>query len=64
MAGSYSHVVDNDGTFRGISLLDNLADIHEAIEEMVLMIEIASDGDKDVIEVWRKKAIKQQAERY
>jgi len=28
------------------------------------MIEIASDGDKDVIEVWRKKAIKQQAERY
>lgn len=38
MAGSYRHVTDADGSFRGIDLIDNLGDAYEALEEMHAMI--------------------------
>lgn len=38
MAGSYRHVTDADGSFRGIDLIDNLGDAYEALEEMHDMI--------------------------
>ena len=38
MAGSYKHVVDSEGKFRGVDHLDNLGDAYEAIEEMYGMI--------------------------
>jgi hypothetical protein len=63
MAGSYRHVTNADGTFRGIDLIDNLGDAHEALEEMHQMIaylatELAEcDGQNDarhmVHEAWR-----------
>lgn len=38
MAGSWSHVVDDDGVYRGMDLLDDMGDAHEAIEEMAFML--------------------------
>jgi len=38
VAGSYRHVTNSDGSYRGIDLLDNLGDASEAIEEMWQMI--------------------------
>lgn len=44
MAGSYKHVVNKDGTFRGTTLLDHLGDAHEALEEMYGMIWYLADS--------------------
>lgn len=33
MAGSYRHIVRDDNSFRGIDLIENLGDAHEALEE-------------------------------
>jgi hypothetical protein len=38
MAGSYRHITNADGTFRGFDLLDNRRDDGQAIEEMWEMI--------------------------
>ena len=38
MAGSYRHVTNSDGSFRGLDLIENLGDAYEAIEEMHDMI--------------------------
>jgi hypothetical protein len=38
MAGSYNHIVDGKGRFRGVSHLDNLGDAYEALEECYGMI--------------------------
>lgn len=38
MAGSYRHVTNADGSYRGSDLLDNLGDASEAVEEMHAMI--------------------------
>jgi hypothetical protein len=55
MAGSFRHVVDRDGTFRGTDLLDHLGDAHEALEEMYDMILYLTGGDKQKIyEAWRE----------
>lgn len=43
MAGSYRHVVDSDGSFRGTDLIDNVGDAHEALEEMYDMINYLAD---------------------
>ena len=43
MAGSYRHVTNADGSFRGTDLLDNLGDAYEALEEMHAMIEWLAD---------------------
>jgi hypothetical protein len=54
MAGSYKHVVDSNGEFRGVDLIDNLGDAYEALEEMYDMIQYLSRGDKHAIyEAWR-----------
>ena len=49
MAGSWKHLLRNDGTFRGIELLDNLGDAYEALEECYGMILWLAGGDWSVI---------------
>jgi hypothetical protein len=54
MAGSYRHVVDKDGEFIGVELIDNLGDAYEALEEMYDMIQHLSRGDRvQIHEAWR-----------
>lgn len=54
MAGSYRHITNSDGSFRGIDLIDNLGDAYEALEECYLMIKHLTGGDKQkVFEAWR-----------
>lgn len=43
MAGSYRHVTNSDGSFRGTDLIENGGDAHEAIEEMHDMIAWLAD---------------------
>lgn len=38
MAGSWKHLVTKKGKFRGVSLIDNLGDAYEALEECYGMI--------------------------
>jgi hypothetical protein len=49
MAGSYSHIVNSKNEFRGIELIDNLGDAHEALEECYWMIWLLTRGDKEKI---------------
>jgi len=46
MAGSYRHITNPDNTFRGIDLIDNLGDAHEALEECYEIIQVLTGGDK------------------
>lgn len=39
MAGSYRHVTNSDGTFRGFDLVENGGDAAETIDEMWKMID-------------------------
>ena len=39
MAGSYRHIVEDDGSFRGMDLIENLGDAHEALKECYEMIQ-------------------------
>lgn len=49
MAGSYQHVTNDDGTFRGddrfYGMIENLGDAYEAIEHMHFMIRHLAGGD-------------------
>lgn len=38
MAGSLKHLVDDAGNYRGVELLENMGDMHEAVEEMAYML--------------------------
>jgi hypothetical protein len=38
MAGSYEHCVNDGGTYRGVDLLENMSDMHEAVEQMFFMV--------------------------
>jgi hypothetical protein len=38
MAGSFNHCLNDDGTYRGTDLLENMRDMAEAVEEMVFML--------------------------
>jgi hypothetical protein len=58
MAGSYRHVTNDDGSFRGGDLLDGGGDVYEAVEEMYHMIQILSGGDQARIEQARNEAVK------
>jgi len=49
MAGSYGHVTNADGTYRGVALLENMGDMHEAVEEMWFMIHNLAGGDQTKI---------------
>lgn len=49
MAGSYSHITTKKGKFRGISLIDNLGDAYEALEECFGMIQVLADFDQERI---------------
>lgn len=56
MAGSYEHIVNDDGSFRGHALLDHMGDAWEALEECYWMIQHLSDGSAERIEQARKAA--------
>jgi hypothetical protein len=43
MAGSLSHIVNEDGTFT-MDLIENLGDAHEALEECFAIIKRLSGG--------------------
>ncbi len=49
MAGSYKHIINDDGSFRGVDLLDDLGDAYEALEECFDMLKFLSGGDKTKI---------------
>lgn len=49
MAGSYSHITNEDGSFRGIDLIDNMGDAYEALEECYGMIQWLGRGSKQDI---------------
>jgi len=49
MVGSYNHIVDKDGAFIGIDLIDNLGDAHEALEECYLIIQILAKKNRKKI---------------
>lgn len=42
MAGSFEHVLDDAGHYRGVELLENMGDMHEAVEEMAFMLILLS----------------------
>lgn len=46
MAGSYKHLTNEDGTYRGPSLLENMHDMGEAVEHMWFMIGLLSGWDR------------------
>jgi len=47
MAGSYKHIMSDDGlTYRGVELLEHLGDADEALEECWEMLQYLSGGDK------------------
>jgi hypothetical protein len=49
MAGSYLHIIDHNGKYRGVDLINHLGDADEALEECHAMIEILTGGDKNKI---------------
>lgn len=55
MAGSYKHIINIDGSFCGIDLIDNLGDAHEALEECYEMIQYLTQGDRRrIFRAWRE----------
>lgn len=42
MAGSLRHVIDDGGNYRGVDLLENTGDMHEAVEQMAFMLMLLS----------------------
>lgn len=54
MAGSYNHIVDENGALRGITLLENWGDMHETIEECYGMIWYLSGGNAAKVEEARR----------
>lgn len=48
MAGSLSHIVDDDGTFT-MELIENLGDAHEALEECFQLIYVLSGGKRSAL---------------
>lgn len=61
MAGSYRHCVNEKGEFRQhdfTEMIENLGDAHEACEEMYLIIQELSGGDKKLIETTIEKIYK------
>lgn len=48
MAGSLSHIVDEDGKFR-MNLIENMGDAHEALDECFKIIHFLTGGDKNKI---------------
>ena len=49
MAGSYSHITSKSGKFIGTSLLDNMGDAYEALQECFGMIQVLANFDQECI---------------
>lgn len=49
MAGSYEHVTDENGSFRGTDLLENMRDMREAVEQCWFMISHLAGHDPSKI---------------
>jgi hypothetical protein len=54
VAGSYKHIVNDQGRFIGVSLLDHLGDAYEALEECYGMIQWLAQGDRSRVEQARQ----------
>lgn len=54
MAGSYKHIVNEEGQFVGGELLENGGDVYEGVEEMYGMIWLLADGDASKVE-WARQ---------
>lgn len=50
MAGSYAHIVNEQGQFVGTRFIENLGDAYEALEECYGMIWQLADGDVAKVE--------------
>jgi len=48
MSGSLSHIIDTDGTF-SMSLIENLGDAYEALEECYQLIYTLAGGDTEKV---------------
>ena len=68
MAGSYNHIVDHEGKLISNHvfpcMIENLGDAYEAIEEMWHMIDILSNGDKQLIEKTKEEMYDRFRKRY
>lgn len=62
MAGSFNHVVADNGTFT-MGSIENLGDAHEALEECFGIIFFLTNGDKDRINAAAIKARAVQLDR-
>lgn len=58
MAGSYNHIVDDKGNFKGIETIGNLGDAYEALEECYYLIKILSGGSERKIKKAKVKMYK------
>ena len=55
MAGSYWHIVEDNGAFSGQQhRLENGGDVYEALEELYGMIWYLADGDAKKVEIAQK----------
>jgi hypothetical protein len=52
MAGSLGHCLNEDGTYRGTELLENMGDMGEAVDELMFIVLSvrARRGGRDLIE--------------
>lgn len=46
MAGSFKHLTNEDGTYRGPDLLENMSDMGQAVEQMFFMIGYLARWDR------------------
>lgn len=50
MAGSFNHIVDDDGSFK-MTTIENMGDAHEALEECYAIVSYLVGGDIAVLNV-------------
>lgn len=54
MAGSWGHIVDDEGRFIGVELIENLGDAWEVLEECYGMVHWLAKGDPALVEAAAK----------
>ena len=47
MAGSWEHITDEAGGFRGTALIDNVGDAYEALEQCYGMVQLLANALED-----------------
>lgn len=49
MAGSIKHCLNDDGTYRGVRLLENMRDMAEGVEEMMFVVLALTENDPEML---------------